>query len=50
MDLYHYKDSFVRNIVVKNIEDYFVKELDLFMNIFTFKWITPVKNINYVIN
>ena len=34
-------NSFVRNIVVKNIEDCFVKEVDLFMNIFTFKMNYP---------
>ena len=27
------KNSFVRNIVVKNIQDCFAKEVDLFMNI-----------------
>ena len=43
-------NSIVRNIVVKNIQDCFVKEMELFMNVFTFEWITPIENINCTIN
>ena len=44
------KNIFVRKIVAKKIWPSFVKEVDLFMNIFTFEWIIPVKNINCMIN